>query len=513
MSITHIIHRGKHMYSDKIALSFAGRQTSYGDLYEEVSRCAGAFLKLDPAEGGSVGILSLNCDKAIVGFYGAMWAGKVPNYLNVRWSAFELGASVDDFAPSILLVDETFLEMGLELKARCACVEHVMLIDEQAELPLGVLSYTDLLADTTPISDQPVGDHEMAFLNYTGGTTGKGKGVIHSHASHIATMTMCIAENLFTRGSALMTTPLFHITGIGVSNGNLMLGNTLHILPAYDPLKVLEIIQSEKIVQVLMVPTMWQILLHHPDFANYNLSSLRYMRYGGSSIDESLLMELKAALPDVDFMQIYGQTEGLPISLLYDCDHTEQGVASGRTRSGGTICYGMAIEIRDSNGGSLPCGEIGEIALSGPTLMLGYLNMPEKTAETLVDGWLITGDAGYLTEDDYLHVVDRIKDMIITGGENVYSAEVETVINRCAGVEQSALVGILDDKWGERVHAEIILKPGAAVSKEEIIGHCKNYLAGYKIPKSVAFVDTIPLTAVGKVDKVTIREKLQAFEA
>jgi long-chain acyl-CoA synthetase len=208
-------------------------------------------------------------------------------------------------------------------------------------------------------------------------------------------------------------------------------------------------------------------------------------------------------------MQIYGQTEGLPVSLLYDCDHTAQGVASGRTRSAGTPCYGMEIEIRASDGRALPHGEVGEIALSGPPLMLGYLNMPEKTAETLVDGWMITGDAGFLTEDGYLHVVDRIKDMIITGGENVYSAEVETMINQLDGVEQSAIVGIPDEKWGERVHAEVILKPDATMSEEEVIAHCKNYLAGYKIPKSVAFVDSIPLTAVGKVDKVSIREKFK----
>ena len=505
MSITRGIHRGKHMTGEQIALSFADRQTSYSELYEEVARCAGSFVKLDPYAGGSVGILCLNCDRAIIGFYGAMWAGKVPNYLNIRWSVFELSASVDDFAPTILLVDKMFLEIGLELKARCSSVEHVILVEEQDSVPLGILSYTDLLANAAPINDQSVDDHEMAFLNYTGGTTGKGKGVIHSHASHTATISMCLAENLFTRGRTLMTMPLFHISGIGISNASLMLGSPLYILPAYDPIKVLETIQEKKIEQAFMVPTMWQMLLHHPNFSEYDLSSLRYLRYGGSPIDESLLMELKAALPGVDFMQVYGQTEGLPISVLYDCDHTAQGVAAGRTLSAGTPCYGMAIEIRGPAGNALPFGEVGEIAVSGPPLMLGYLNMPEKTAETVADGWLVTGDAGYLTEDGYLRVVDRIKDMIITGGENVYSAEVETVIKQLSAVEQCALVGIADDKWGERVHAEVILKPDNALCEEQLIAHCKKFLAGYKIPKSVAFVDTIPLTAVGKVDKVAIR--------
>ena len=509
MSITRSIHRGKHMYGDTLALSFANRQTSYGQLYDEVASCAGALLELAPAAGGSVGILSLNCDRAIIGFCGAMWAGKVPNYLNIRWSIFELGASVDDFAPSILLVDKMFLQMGLDLKQRCSCVEHVILFEEQAELPPGVLNYIDAVAQANPIDDQSVGEHEMAFLNYTGGTTGKGKGVIHSHASHTATLGMCISENLFNRGRTLMTMPLFHISGIAISNAALMVGNTLYILPAYDPIEVLQTLQDNEIEQAFMVPTMWQMLLHHADFPNYNLSALRYLRYGGSPIDETLLMELKTALPKVDCMQIYGQTEGLPVSMLHDCDHTAQAVESGRTRSAGTVCYGVELEIRDPEGNALPPGNIGEITFAGPMLMLGYLNMPEKTAETLIDGRLHTGDAGFLTEDGYLNVVDRIKDMIITGGENVYSAEVETVILQLPGVEQCALIGIADKKWGEKVHAEVILKPGDTLSEVDIIAHCKTYLAGYKIPKSVAFVESIPLTAVGKVDKVAIREKFK----
>ena len=509
MSITRSIHRGKHMYGDKIALSFADRRTSYGQLHDEIATCAGALANLDPCAGSSVGILSLNCDRAIIGFYGAMWAGKVPNYLNIRWSIFELSASVDDFVPSILLVDKMFLEMGLDLKARCSCVEHVILLEEQDELPPGVLSYTNALAQASPISDQSVGEHEMAFLNYTGGTTGKGKGVIHSHASHIATLGMCLSENLFTRGRTLMTMPLFHISGIGISNAALMAGNSLYILPAYDPVKVLQTLQDNEVEQAFMVPTMWQVLLHHADFPNHDLSALRYLRYGGSPIDETLMMELKAALPNVDCMQIYGQTEGLPVSMLHDCDHTAQGVESGRTRSAGTICYGVELEIRDPEGNMLPPGDIGEITFAGPMLMLGYLNMPEKTAETLIDGRLHTGDAGFLTEDGYLHVVDRIKDMIITGGENVYSAEVETIIMQLAGVEQCALIGLADEKWGERVHAEVILKPGESLGEEDIITHCKTYLAGYKTPRSVAFVDAIPLTAVGKVDKVAIRDKFK----
>jgi len=249
------------------------------------------------------------------------------------------------------------------------------------------------------------------------------------------------------------------------------------------------------------------MLLHHPQFGDYDISSLKYLRYGASPMDETLLLELREKFPGVDFMQVYGQTEGVPATILHDCDHSPQGVAAGRHRSAGTPCMGVEIEIRNPEGNPVPNGEIGEICLSAPYLMLGYLNLPEQTSEALQDDWLVTGDAGYFTDDGYLYVVDRIKDMIITGGENVYSVDVESAINQHEAVEQCAIVGLPDETWGEKVHADIVLKAGESLPEKELVDHCKGYLAGYKLPRSIAFVDAIPLTAVGKVDKVAIRNK------
>ena len=254
-----------------------------------------------------------------------------------------------------------------------------------------------------------------------------------------------------------------------------------------------------------MVPTMWQLLLHHPNFENTDLSSLKYARYGGSPMDETVLLSLKEKLPWVEFMQTYGQTEGVPATFLHDFDHSQVSAAAGKTRSVGRTAYGVEVEIRNTEGMALPAGEIGEITLRGPHLMLGYLNNEEETRKALRDGWLYTGDAGYFSEEGYLFLVDRLKDMIISGGENVYSVEVESALNQHDAVAQCAVVGLPDKKWGERVHAEVVLHPGTDIKAEELMDFCREYLAGYKLPRSINFVELIPLTAVGKVDKVTIR--------
>jgi acyl-CoA synthetase (AMP-forming)/AMP-acid ligase II len=202
-----------------------------------------------------------------------------------------------------------------------------------------VLRYRALLDEAPALEDRSGGIDDLAFLNYTGGTTGKGKGVMHSHRSHFNEMNTGMVEGFFAKGNTLLVMPLFHIGGIGISNSALMMGNTLVILPAFDPGRALQTLQQHRIAQALMVPTMWQLLIRHPEFDHYDLSNFRYLRYGASPIDEPLLLELRAKFPGVDFMQIYGQTEGVPATLLHDVDHSPEGVAAGRTRSAGTPAW------------------------------------------------------------------------------------------------------------------------------------------------------------------------------
>ncbi|WOJ93783.1 AMP-binding protein [Congregibacter variabilis] len=507
MSITQAIHRGKHLYPEKPALVCGDRTVNYGEVHDLVSRGAAVLQSLDSSPAARVGILSLNSDRAILAFHAAIWAGRVPNYLNIRWAAFELSQSIDDFEPSVLMVDDAFLEVGREMLKRCDSVKSLIYIGEQPAAPEKTLHWVGSIAAAAPLVDSAVGNDEMAFLNYTGGTTGKSKGVIHTHNTHMAALMTCMAEGFFQRGTCAMVTPLFHISGIAVSNASLMMGNTLYMLPAFDPGKFLQLVQNAAIEYTFIVPTMIKMVLDHPEFSSFDIASWEYITYGASSIDEALLLRAREQLPGVSFMQIYGQTEGLPASLMFDADHREAGFASGRTRSAGIPPLGMELKIIDVNGASLPRGEVGEICMRGPSLMKGYLNMPVQSAAALQDGWLHTGDAGYVNEDDFLYIVDRIKDMIISGGENVYSAEVENALARHQAVQSCAVVGLPHEKWGEVVHADVVLCPSASTTEEALITHCREYIAGYKLPKSISFVEAIPLTPVGKVDKVKIRQK------
>ena len=506
MSITQFIHRGKHMYGERTAFVYGQRTTSYNELHERVSRSAAILQQLDSSEDARIGLLTAASDLAITLFFASSWAGMVPNYLNIRWSEHELAGSIDDFRCRILVVDDLFLDLGLALQRRCDCIEHLIYIGERENLPSSVLKYDSLYASAEAIEDDSVDIDGLAYINYTGGTTGKGKGVMISNRSHFAALNTMAAEGFVTAGDTLMALPLFHISGIAVSNSALMLGNTLHILPAFDPVQVMQVVQERQIVQALLIPTMLQMLVNHPQFEEFDLSSLRHIRYGASPIDQALLAQVQRKLPWADLMQVYGQTECVPATFLHHRDHGEAGVASGRTRSAGTPCLGVEIIIRDEDGKPLPRGEIGEITMRSSFVMEGYLNMPEQTATALRDGWVYTGDAGYMSEDDFLYVVDRIKDMIISGGENIYSAEVENAIAQHEAVVQCAVVGLSDEKWGEKVHAEVVLNPGASLSDSELTEFCRKYLATYKVPKSFCFVEAIPLTAVGKVDKVTIRQ-------
>ncbi len=511
MSLTASIHRGRRINSEKPALIYKERTTTYGELHEVVGRLAGGLSKLWLEQGSRVGILAVNSDRPIISFYASAWAGLVPNYLNVRWSAYELSQSIDDCTASVLMVDDTFLEMGQELVKRCESVKALIYIGDRTEdLPEGVLTFADM-AKEDAIADRSSKGSDVAFLNYTGGTTGKGKGVIHTHDGHIAAMKVALTEDLFLRDTTMLVAPLFHIGGITVSCANLMAGNTIVIPVVFDPALVLKMIGEYQIKHIFMVPTMMQMMIAHPEFGQHDINALEQIAYGASPIDETLLDQLQELMPTVKFMQVYGQTECVPATVLHAQDHSIKGRELKRTRSAGMPAYGVDIEIRCPHAGTpLPAGEIGEIALRAPMRMAGYWNNQEKTDEVFDGDWMLTGDAGYLDQDGYMHIVDRIKDMIISGGENIYSLEVENVICLHDAVAQAAVVGLPHEKWGEMVHAEVVLKPGVTVTEEELTAHCREYLAGYKVARSMTYTDALPLTAVGKIDKVAIRNKRSA---
>lgn len=282
---------------------------------------------------------------------------------------------------------------------------------------------------------------------------------------------------------------MFHAADQAGGFGGTMVGVTHVMVPGFEPKAVLAAIEAHRVTDILLVPTMIQLLVDHPDLAAHDLSSFRNLAYGGSAISEAVLTRAKQHLPGVRLMQAYGMTELSPVTtLLRFADHE-----GARIRSAGRAAPHSEVRILDADGTEVPRGTVGEICSRGGHVMLGYWNKPDETAAAIRDGWMHSGDGGYMDDDGFVFVVDRIKDMIVTGGENVYTAEVEQAVASHPAVAACAVIGVPDPEWGERVHAVVVLAPGADVSPEGLREHCKTLIAGYKAPRSAEFVDALPV--------------------
>jgi acyl-CoA synthetase (AMP-forming)/AMP-acid ligase II len=287
-----------------------------------------------------------------------------------------------------------------------------------------------------------------------------------------------------------------------------MCGNTHAFVPGFAVEAVLASIAADRVTDVLLVPTMIQMLVDHPALqAGPDLGSLRRIYYGASPISEAVLDRAMAALPGVEFVQAYGMTELSPVATLnHAWYHTAEGRKAGKLRSAGRATLGTEVKIVDAGGLEVARGEVGEVVVRGPNVMLGYWNNPAQSAAAIRDGWMHTGDGAYMDQDGFIFVVDRMKDMIISGAENIFSAEVENAIAAHAGVAACAVIGIPHPVWGETVHAVIVARAGASPDADQIIAHCKARIAGYKCPRSIDFVDALPLSGAGKVLKNKLRE-------
>jgi long-chain acyl-CoA synthetase len=280
------------------------------------------------------------------------------------------------------------------------------------------------------------------------------------------------------------------------------------VIPAFEPVATMQAMQDHKVTTALLVPTMVNMMVNHPRVGDFDLSNLEYALYGASPMPEAVVRKAMQVLPQAKFQQAYGQTEAAPVLTLLEPErHVFDGPLAGKTKSAGRAVPGVEMAIMDENDTEVPRGTVGEICGRGENVMMGYWNQPELTAQTLRNGWLHTGDGGYMDEDGYVYVVDRVKDMIISGGENVYSAEVENAIYQHAAVAECAVIGIPHEKWGEQVHAIVRCKPDTSVDEAGLIAHCHELIAGYKCPRSVEVVtDPLPLSGAGKILKTELRK-------
>ncbi len=508
MYLTQALHRAVQQHPERIAVRCGDRRRTFRQLAERVARLAGALQKLGMQSGDRVAMLSLNSDRFLEYQMAVPWAGGVLNPCNTRWSAAEILYSLDDSGSTILLVDETFSTLAAQLRRDAVTLRELIYCGD-GEVPPGMHGYDALLAGTAPVPDAVRRGEDLAGIFYTGGTTGFPKGVMLSHANLCCSGLALRAEGLATPGGTyLHAAPMFHLADMGLAMPQWIEGNTHAIVPAFHPELVLDTLERDRVTHVLLVPTMIQMMVDHPAMKKpRDLSALQTILYGASPISETVLERAMAALPGVGFVQAYGMTELSPLATINPAwYHTPEGRKQGKLRSAGRASYTSEVCIVDGDGIEVPRGAVGEVAVRGPTVMQGYWNKPEQTAAAVRDGWMHTGDGGYMDQDGFVFVVDRMKDMIVSGGENVYSAEVENALAQHPAVMASAVIGIPSAEWGESVHAVVVGKPGAGATAPELIAHCKTLIAGYKCPRSVEFRDALPLSGAGKILKTELRK-------
>jgi long-chain acyl-CoA synthetase len=506
MYMTQCLQRTLQQNPEHLATIFADRRQSYRQFGDRVARLAGALQSLGMAAGDRVGMLALNSDRYLEYIMGVWWGGGVLNPVNTRWSVAEIVYSLDDCATAILIVDQHFAAMAEGIRKSAGQVP-IFIYAGDGDVPPGMLGFEQLLAQATPVEDAGRGGEDLACIMYTGGTTGFPKGVMQSHLNlWSACMPRMVDMPPIRGGRLLHVAPLFHIAGMARALIQFMGGESHVLLSSFDAAEVLKVIERERITETLLVPTMILALLAHPAFDQHDLTSLKRLTYGASPSAGDMVEQVLARLPDLELSHSYGLTEACPVvSSNLPCNHTSQARKSGLSRSVGRGGLGVNVKIVDLQGQEVARGTVGEIIVRGPNIMQGYWNKPEETAKALRNGWLYTGDGAYMDEQGYLFIVDRLKDMIVSGGENVYSAEVENVLARHPAVALAAVIGVPHEQWGEAVHAVVVRKPGAQVDAEQLRLYCREFIASYKCPKSIEFRDALPLSAAGKVLKRDLR--------
>ncbi|MBX3498527.1 MAG: long-chain fatty acid--CoA ligase [Alphaproteobacteria bacterium] len=506
LQLTHSLHRLVRQRPSDLATLFQGRRRSWQELADRSARLATVLRTLGLEPGGRIGMLANNRDSYFEYLIGTWWAGGAVNPVNIRWSTAEIAFSLDDCDTRVLLVDEHFASLGPALRAASRSLRTLVYVGAGAT-PDGMLDGGALLAGAAPAKDAGSGGDDLAGVFYTGGTTGFPKGVMLTHHGLLSNALGCLLEaNLADDDVVLSVAPMFHLAGLCMINRALVRGRPTIIVPGFDPLAVLEAIQSERVTFTLLVPTMIQRLLDHPGFARFDLSSLRHIIYGASPISEGLLERTLKAIPGVALTQQYGMTEtGGPYTILPPSCHRLD-ANRHRLRSAGRAAWSMDVRIADLDGRTMPNGEVGEIVARGAGVMKGYWNRPCENEDAFRDGWLRSGDMGYMDDEGFVYLVDRLKDMIVSGGENVYSAEVENALGTHPAVASCAVIGVPSEKWGEAVHAIVVLRADLHATAEDLRSHCKGLIAGYKCPVSVEFRDSMPLSGAGKLLKHVLRE-------
>ncbi|MEN8722034.1 MAG: long-chain-fatty-acid--CoA ligase [Alphaproteobacteria bacterium] len=492
-------------YGDQSAIWFEGRETSYQTLYERSNQVGNGLIAEGCKKDARVGFIGKNSDSNIEVIMGTFAAGTVLVGVNWRLAGPEIEYVLTDAGVEVLFVDPEFEDVIGQIAGNVPSLRKIIAMGgDHADWP-GYTDWRDQFAtDDTGVT---VGPEDDVIQLYTSGTTGHPKGVQLTNDNYQALFQGAVDAGWadWNAGSGnLMCMPNFHVAGVNIALLGLAQGCNNIVLADVDPAAIIDLIPEHKIESAFMVPAVILFVMQMPNLEGADLSSLRMVIYGASPIAEDLLKSAQDRFK-CDFVQVYGLTETAGGGTFLPPEAHDP--ALNKLRSCGKAVPGVEIRIDDGKGGEQPTGDVGEILIRSGIIMKGYWNRAEATAEAIdKDGWFHTGDAGYKDDEGYIYIHDRVKDMIVSGGENVYPAEVENALFGHPDIADVAVVGVPDDKWGEAVKAIVVLEPGKDASDKDIIAFAKEKIAGYKCPKTVDFIDALPRNPSGKI----LRRELRA---
>ena len=487
-------------HGSRAAIHDGAYTATFGEHAERALRLTNALgsgLGLDSTDRFAV--VALNGHRYIELYHAAFLGGAVINPVNYRLADPEMAHVLRHSGARVVFVDAAFSQrVRTIVDAGGTAIERVVSLEDD---------YEDLLASGKDVVPTEPDEDSLPMLMYTGGTTGMPKGVASTQRAqmlnlyHLATVQgLAFSEDAVY----LHHMPMFHSMGANAALSAAAFGTEATVIPAFEPGAFMTAVAKHGVTETVLVPTMIAMILRHAEYAPDRLSSLKRIGYGGMAMPHALLAKLQESSPDIELLQGYGMTEACPTLTFLTAEDHRRG--EDKRHSVGRPLPGVDVAVFDEGGNRLPTGEVGEVCARGGNIMTGYWNDPDATAKVFRDGWYLTGDLGRFDEDGYLYLVDRVDDMIVTGGENVYSIEVENALTTCPGVVQVAVIGVPDDVWGKRVHGIVVLAPDVAVTEEQLAAHARQTIAGYKVPKSWELrTEPLPVSGAGKPLKRELR--------
>lgn len=500
--------RNSRKFPDKEALVYGETRLTYKQFNARINQLAHALLDLGIERGGKVAILAFNCNQFMEAYFALAKIGGVAVPLNFRHHAEELKYITNHSDAEAFIMGEAFVETVRAMRKELLQVKnYISITDNPVEGMLHYESWITKYSDDEPLVF--VDEEDPVFIMYTAGTTGRPKGAVLTHKNEVV-MWMLASIFVFSEpglsdlwnSRTFAVSPVFHLAALGLCLLNFFAGATV-VLPTevFNPEYIMKTIEEEKITATLMIPAMTNFLLQLPDLEKYDASSLQIYASGAAILPKETRKQIAKHFPNAKIFDMFGQTEMSP--MVSGLGHSE---SPGRETSVGKPIPLIEMRVVDDDN-DVPVGAVGEAIYRGPTVMKEYYKDPEATAQAMRGGWFHSGDLVRQDEEGYIYIVDRKKDMIVSGGENIYPAEIEEVLYKHPKILECAVIGVYSEEWGEDVKAIVVCKEGETMTEEEVVKHCKEHLASYKKPKSVEFVDALPHSSIGKVLKTVLREK------